>query len=119
MRKSRKVVPITRKRKPANAIKIPVQVEGAIRILTCHRTPAQISFSLGPPLASGEAPLLPKPKEGNLLCECQLNLAPLFQRMLAPGFKRLVRAREKQSELCKCGNPGFGDFQGEWEGWKT
>jgi hypothetical protein len=32
---------------------VPVHVEGAIRILTCHRTPAQISFSLGPPVASG------------------------------------------------------------------
>src|SRR4051812_37520805 len=52
-------------------------------------------------------------------CECQLNLAPLFQRMLAPWGKRLVRAGEKQSELCKCGNPAFWDFQEEWEGWKT
>jgi hypothetical protein len=67
MRKSQKVVPITLKRKPATAIEVPVQVEGATRILTCHRTSAQISFSLGPPLASGEAPRRPKPKEGNLL----------------------------------------------------
>src|SRR3954454_25296587 len=40
MRKSRKVVPITEaKRKPSTAIEVPVPVEGAIRILTCHRTP--------------------------------------------------------------------------------
>jgi hypothetical protein len=67
MRKSRKVVPITLKRKPGTAIEVPVEVEGATRILTCHRTSAQISFSLGPPLASGEAPLRPNPREGNLL----------------------------------------------------
>jgi hypothetical protein len=68
MRKSRKVVPITEaKRKPSTAIEVPVPVEGAIRILTCHRTPAQISFSLGPPLASGEAPVRAKPSKGNLL----------------------------------------------------
>jgi hypothetical protein len=68
MRKSRKVVPITEaKRKPRTAIEVPVPVEGAIRILTCHRTPAQISFSLGPPLASGEAPVPAKPSKGNLL----------------------------------------------------
>ena len=53
---SRKVVPITKaKRKTSAAIEVPVPVEGAIRILTCHRTPGQISFSLGPLLASGEA----------------------------------------------------------------
>jgi hypothetical protein len=28
-------------------------------------------------------------------CECQLNLAPLFQRMLAPGFKRLVESERE------------------------
>jgi hypothetical protein len=68
MRKSRKVVPITEaKRKPRTAIEVPVPVEGAIRILTCHRTPAQISFSLGPPLASAEAPLGAKPSKGKLL----------------------------------------------------
>ena len=68
MRKSRKVVPITEaKRKPPTAIEVPVPVEGAIRILTCHRTPAQISFSLGPPLASAEAPLRAKPSKGKLL----------------------------------------------------
>jgi hypothetical protein len=68
MRKSRKVVPITKaKRKPSAAIEVPGPVEGAIRILTCHRTPAQISFSLGPPLASGEAPARGKPSKGNLL----------------------------------------------------
>jgi hypothetical protein len=67
MRKSRKVVPITLKRKPSTTLEVPVQVEGATRILTCHRTPAQITFSLGPPLASGEAPLLPKPSKGTSL----------------------------------------------------
>src|SRR3954447_25184093 len=68
MRKSRKVVPITEgKRKPSAAIDVPVPVEGAIRILTCHRSPTQISFSLGPPLASGEAPVRAKPSKGNLL----------------------------------------------------
>ena len=68
MRKSRKVVPITKaKRKPSAAIEVPVPVKGEIRILTCHRTPAQISFSLGPPLASGEAPTRAKPSKGNLL----------------------------------------------------
>src|SRR3954468_23954909 len=55
MRKPRKVVPITKaKRKPSAAIEVPVPVEGAIRILTCHRTPGQISFSLGPLLASAK-----------------------------------------------------------------
>jgi hypothetical protein len=39
---------------PSTATEIPVQAEGAVRILTCHRTPTQISFSLGPPLQSGE-----------------------------------------------------------------
>ena len=57
MRKPRKVVPITKaKPKPSTSIEVPVPIKGAIRILTCHRTPAQISFSLSPPLASGEAP---------------------------------------------------------------
>src|SRR3982750_3887363 len=28
------------------------------------------------------------------LCECQLNLAPLFQRMLAPGFQRWVESEK-------------------------
>src|SRR5947209_16892602 len=57
MRKTRKVVPITKaKRKPSAASEVPVPVEGAIRILTCHRTPGQISFSLGPLLSSSEAP---------------------------------------------------------------
>src|SRR3954452_21591227 len=68
MRKSRKVVPITKaKPKPSAAIEVPVPVEGAIRILTCHRTPGQISFSLGPLLASGEAAESAKPSKGNLL----------------------------------------------------
>jgi hypothetical protein len=68
MRKRPKVVPITEaKRKPGTSIEVPVAVEGAIRILTCHRTPTQISFSLGPPLASGEAPLPAKPSKGNLV----------------------------------------------------
>ncbi|MFL6417656.1 MAG: hypothetical protein ACJ74Y_18540 [Bryobacteraceae bacterium] len=67
MRKSRKVVPITLKRKPGTALEVPLPVEGATRILTCHRTSAQISFSLGPPLASGDAPVEAKPSKGNLL----------------------------------------------------
>jgi hypothetical protein len=68
MRKSRKVVPITKaKPKPSTSIEVPVPIKGAIRILTCHRTPAQISFSLSPPLASGEAPARAKPSKGNLL----------------------------------------------------
>ena len=67
MRKPPKVVPITEaKRKPGTAIEVPVPVAEATRILTCHRTPAQISFSLGPPLASGEAPVRAKPSKGNL-----------------------------------------------------
>src|SRR4051794_31837595 len=28
------------------------------------------------------------------LCECQLNLAPLFQRMLAPGVQRWVESEK-------------------------
>jgi len=68
MRKSQKVVPITQaKRKPSAATEVPVQLEGATRILTCHRSPTQISFSLGPPLASGEAPVQTKPSKGRLL----------------------------------------------------
>ena len=68
MRQSLKVVPITEaKRTPSTALEVPVHVEGAIRILTCHRTPAQISFSLGPPLASGEAPVPAKLNKGNLI----------------------------------------------------
>src|SRR5947199_5538078 len=46
MRKLPKVVPITLKRKPGTAIEVPIPVEGAIRLLTCHRTPAQIHFPL-------------------------------------------------------------------------
>src|SRR5438270_8164498 len=65
MRKPAKVVPITEaKRKPSTALEVPVPVEGAIRILTCHRTPAQISFSLELPHAFGEAPLPAKPNKG-------------------------------------------------------
>jgi hypothetical protein len=30
-----------------------------------------------------------------VVCECQLNLAPLFQRMLAPGFKHLVESERE------------------------
>lgn len=68
MRKSRKFVPITKaKGRLSAAIEVPVAVEGATRILTCHRSPAQISFSLGPPLRSGEAPVRAKPSKGNLL----------------------------------------------------
>ena len=68
MRKPAKVVPITEaKRKPSTALELPVPGEGPIRILTCHRTPAQISFSLELPVAFGEAPLPAKPKKGNLL----------------------------------------------------
>jgi hypothetical protein len=68
MRKSRKVVRITQaKRKPSAAIEVPVQLEGETRILTCHRSPVQISFSLGPPLAPGEAPARAKPSKGKLL----------------------------------------------------
>ena len=68
MRKPWKVVPITEaKRKPSAAIEVPVPVEGAVRILTCHRTPGQISFSLGPLLASGEAAESAKRSKGNLL----------------------------------------------------
>jgi len=68
MRQSRKVVPITEaKRKPGTAVEVPVPVEGAIRILTCHRTPTQISFSLGPLLASGEAPAPAKGSKAKLL----------------------------------------------------
>ena len=58
MRKTPKVVPITRakRKQPSTATEVPVQVEGGIQILTCHRTGAQIRFSLGPLLQPGEAP---------------------------------------------------------------
>ena len=69
MRKPPKVVSITqaKHKQPNTAIEIPVQVEGAIRILTCHCTPTQISFSLGPPLQSGETPSAAGPSKKNLI----------------------------------------------------
>ena len=69
MRKPPKVVSITqaKRKQPNTATEIPVQVEGAIRILTCHRTPTQISFSLGPPLQSGETPSAAGPSKENLI----------------------------------------------------
>jgi hypothetical protein len=69
MRKLPKVVSITQaKRNDAcTATEIPVQVEGAVRILTCERTPTQISFSLGPPLQSDETPRPSDSSKGNLI----------------------------------------------------
>ena len=60
MRKLPKLVSITQAKRnhASTATEIPVRVEGAIRILSCHRTPTQISFSLGPPLQPGETPRL-------------------------------------------------------------
>jgi hypothetical protein len=69
MRKPPKVVSIThaKRKQPNTAIEIPVQVAGAIRILACHRTPTQISFSLGPPLQSGERPRPAGSSQQNLI----------------------------------------------------
>jgi hypothetical protein len=69
MRKSPKVVPITqaKRKQPSTTTEIPVQVEGAIRILTCLRSPTQISFSLGPPLQSGETRRPARPSNERLL----------------------------------------------------
>ena len=69
MPKSPKVVPITqaKRKQPSTATAVPVQVEGGIQILTCHRTPTQIRFSLGPLLQPGEAPTRAKSRKDNLI----------------------------------------------------
>ena len=69
MRKSPKVVPITRakRKQPSTATEVPVPVEGGIQILTCHRTGAQIHFSLGPLLQPGEAPTRAESRKDNLI----------------------------------------------------
>ena len=69
MRKSPKVVPITqaKPKQPSTATELSVPVEGGIQILTCHRTGAQIRFSLGPLLQPGEAPTRTESRKDNLI----------------------------------------------------
>ena len=69
MRKSPKVVPITqaKPKQPSTATELSVPVEGGIQILTCHRTGAQIRFSLGPLLQPGEAPTRTESTKDNLI----------------------------------------------------
>src|SRR4051794_6490318 len=69
MRKPRKVVPITRgERKSAlvrSELTAPVQEE--IRILTCRRTSASMTFHLGPPLLLRHTASKPHAQPGKLL----------------------------------------------------
>ena len=69
MRKSPKVVPITqaKPKQPSTATELSVPVEGGIQILTCHRPPTQIRFSLGPLLQRGEAPTRAESRKDNLI----------------------------------------------------
>jgi len=69
MRKPPKVVPITqaKRKQPSTTTEIPLQIAGGVRILACHRTGAQISFSLGPPLQPGEAPTRTQSRKDNLI----------------------------------------------------
>jgi hypothetical protein len=69
MRKSPKVVSITqaKRKQSSTATEVPVQVAGGVQILTCRRTGAQISFSLGPLLQPGKAPTRAESRKENLI----------------------------------------------------
>jgi hypothetical protein len=74
MRKSRKVVPITRgERENAHLLNAQVRsernvpVKEEIRILTCRQTSASMTFHLGPPLFLRHAASNPHPQPGKLL----------------------------------------------------
>jgi len=69
MRKPRKVVPITRgeRRKAPVRSEMNAPVQEEIRILTCRRTSASMTFHLGPPLFLRHTASKPHTQAGKLL----------------------------------------------------
>ena len=90
MRKSRRVVPITRGERTKVQLRsetnAPVPEE--IRILTCRRTSASMTFHLGPPLFLRHATSNPQSPAGKLLPFPSAQRTPLKNKPQNIGFLR-------------------------------